>query len=284
MEKLILAVILAVVQTSPPTPRQAPNNPTGAAHPSQEERSPKNNVATQPVPVTNPSQSPSAQRNEAEHSAENAQNAITVRELPPVSITRNRADWGYWLFSLGMLIVGTLQAFILGFTIRAINRQTTVTQSSQRGWMVSSRPYIGPDSFNNLFYNCRAKNIGQTSCKILESGVGFSRTDSLANIPPVPIYSKKTQFNEIVVAPREWIAVKTELSPPLKAGEYEAMRDGKLFIYGYAFVKYLDIFSKTKEDIRETRFCHRCQAPPPGTPGYIINPCIEAPREYHKAT
>src|SRR5439155_22591790 len=44
---------------------------------------------------------------------------IRVVELPPVSVRRDVADWGYWAFSGLLVAVGVLQVWLLRGTLKA---------------------------------------------------------------------------------------------------------------------------------------------------------------------
>ncbi|MGD0099035.1 MAG: hypothetical protein ABSC60_01665 [Acidobacteriota bacterium] len=166
---------------------------------------------------------------------------------------------------------------------KAAKENTEFLINSERGWMVASNPSIG--NRGNLIYSCRVKNIGKTPCKIVEMGAQFRKIDSIKQIPPIPEYGDTMLFNQIVVAPNDSIpTMDAELLPPLLAGEFNAINSGKLFIYRYGFVKYLDIFDKDGNNIREARFCHCLEAFEESDSGFVIRPCIEAPAEYHRAT
>ena len=84
----------------------------------------------------------------------------------------------------------------------------------------------------------------------------------------------------MVVVPKDYFSMSAPL--PVTLEEYRHIKDGKLFVYGYGFVKYLEVFS---EEIRETRFCHCYEIADPSrliTEGF--RPCVESPDSYHKAT
>jgi hypothetical protein len=153
---------------------------------------------------------------------------------------------------------------------------------SERGWMVTRLPSMNSDR-GKIVYSCFIQNTGKTPCRIVKMGIRISKTDSFAKIPLIPDYGEAKHFNQILVAPIDSIHTeKAELL--LVDNEFQDVFSGKLFLYGYGFVRYLDIFARDERDIRETRFCHCSQAPEPGESGLIVRPCIEAPPEYHRAT
>ena len=88
MKYFALAVLLAVMQASPPVPRRAADN--------------------------------------SQQHTEDAQHTVGVSKLPTVTVTppkRDWADWGYWAFSALLVIVGALQIVLLCWTLRVIRRQ-----------------------------------------------------------------------------------------------------------------------------------------------------------------
>jgi len=165
--------------------------------------------------------------------------------------------------------------------------QPEIARRTERAWMVSFTPRM---PFNegtfDVDYECEATNVGRTPSRIVEVGIGFAKTARLSNIPQTPIFTEKKQFNKIVLAPNDCFPVSARLSPKLAQEEWQAVREGKLFLYAYGFITYLDVFGKSKRHIRETRFCHRSGPSEPNWPVRELYPCpfIEAPPEYHRAT
>ncbi|HTR46382.1 MAG TPA: hypothetical protein VMM16_03210 [Verrucomicrobiae bacterium] len=209
--------------------------------------------------------------------------------------------------TLALAVIGAVTACIAIRTLRYIACQTqtgTVTAraardnaqaviNSERAWMVGLKvdtKFDKPPKQNeNAVYFCKITNAGKTPSRILEVGMTFRRTENLHLVPPDPMttYQKGEifPFNKIVVPPNDHIPMYAALFPPLGEGEYSSFRNGKLLLYGYGYVKYLDVFSKDDRDFRETRFCHYYSIPTPNEPlAEGFRPCIEAPTEYHKAT
>ena len=167
-------------------------------------------------------------------------------------------------------------------TISAIAAKASADglKMSERAWMISCSPNMS-DSFAGQgackrTYVCVLKNAGRTPAMITEIGFGIGKTDSFDQIPRDPIYSPIWRFNKIVVAPNDSLYLREEWLPTvfLSHEDLQAIRNNRLFIYGYGFVNYLDFFSKNDEDFRQTRFCHS------GRTGDTY-PCIEAPPNYH---
>jgi hypothetical protein len=126
MQYIVLAVILAVMQALPPIPRQASDSPAGASkkvqnQPKSEQTDPKHSPAS-----VNADQTQSHDPHTGKQTGEDTPNSIKVSELPPVTVAgrgRDWADWGYWCFSLLLVIVGALQVWLLRSTLLAIQTQ-----------------------------------------------------------------------------------------------------------------------------------------------------------------
>jgi hypothetical protein len=123
MKSLLFAVLLAVMQTPAPVPRKSPDpndrtpqniksNPDGEKTPSQ-----------QPPTIVKPISAEPDQRDSHTPTAENAQQPITVRKLPPVSVMKDGIDRLSIFFTGVLIIVGSFGVRAAFRTLRAIGRQ-----------------------------------------------------------------------------------------------------------------------------------------------------------------
>jgi hypothetical protein len=126
MKVFALAVLLAVMQASPPVPRKATDSSTGASQTIQ------SNASSDKTPSTKPKsaiKSQSTQNNEQStdgQRTENAQQSVRITELPTVRVAPNKKDWmdyGLWAFNLLLALTGGLQIWLLWRTFGAIHRQ-----------------------------------------------------------------------------------------------------------------------------------------------------------------
>jgi hypothetical protein len=113
MKLLILAVLLAI-QTGPPVPGKT----SGVTDPKGHSLSqhPENNRAAlsqSPSSVNARINTPSNESSGHEGSRDQTQQSIKVGELPLVSIKKDPIDWGVWLFSFLLVVVGILQWCVL---------------------------------------------------------------------------------------------------------------------------------------------------------------------------
>jgi hypothetical protein len=268
MEKLILAVILAVIQATPP--------PSASQH--VKETSKTQQIQEPEAPKTNPAPNPLSTKN--------------VLYSRPSEVSRqgqgnNPAyDPHTWLDRLNGFSTLVIAIFAV-LTCIAVAYQVKTARRTDRAWMVTFEPEILFDgATSNVFYRCKITNIGRTPSRIVETGIGFGTATDLSQLPSPPAYTERIQYNRIVVAPDDSISMRIELCPPLSREDAQSIQAGKLFLYAYGFVRYLDVFGSRKRHTKETRFCH-CSDTRLSlryANEYPSRPCIEAPSEYHWAT
>ena len=198
---------------------------------------------------------------------------------------------------LVMSILTFIYVLITFFGLRVLQQQAKIAQIAadaakasadglklgERAWMIPRDPSIGymptESGTRNYTYFCKLRNFGKTPALITEVGFEIGIVDLLNHIPQPPKYTRTWPLNKITVAPDDFLYLRREwfASLALDVGQSQAVAEGNLFVYGYGFLRYLDLFSKNDADFRETRFCH-CLT------GGGFQPCIEAPPEYHRAT
>jgi hypothetical protein len=120
MKLLALTVLLAIMQTVPPVPRKTADNP----------------AQTTPAKADS---SGAAKADSGEQHPEDAQHTVGISKLPPVSVTRDWADWGIWVFSGLLVVVGFLQVWLLFRTWKTINKQNLLTEFAQQPWVELSK-------------------------------------------------------------------------------------------------------------------------------------------------
>lgn len=127
MKLLILTVILAVVQTSPPVPRQTTNGPSQTPSHSQKNASDNQYPISTATASGNASQrSVSNQQPTNNPTSPNAEQTVRVRELPSVSVSRNWADWILWGASGVLAVVSILGICVAIKTLKALKLQTRI--------------------------------------------------------------------------------------------------------------------------------------------------------------
>src|ERR1017187_4563540 len=124
MKTLVLAVLLAVAQAPSPVPRQASEKGTQGRQ--NVENKKKGNDATTGKPVLvgkehlgRPSK---PNGNEPAH-IDPAPSNIRISDIPPVTVNPGKWEKAYLWFSGGLVLVGSLQVWLLFGTLRTVRRQ-----------------------------------------------------------------------------------------------------------------------------------------------------------------
>src|SRR5690349_4752883 len=144
MKLAVFAVLLAIVQTAPPVPRQTSDDPTQGSKKAEEqaESNKTPTVKTTPKIATDNAASRNEDKGQSVTS-ENAQQTIGISKLPPVTVTppkKDWADWSYWGFNFLLVVVGSLQAALLWGTIRVLRRQLAVPYRAYLGILEPDKP------------------------------------------------------------------------------------------------------------------------------------------------
>jgi hypothetical protein len=130
MNLLLIAVLLTVMQTAPSAPRQASDDSDSTSQNITKKTT--DNKATseelraiveqvKPLPQEGASKTPES---------ENTEHSVKILKLPSLSITKDWADRTYWIFSLFLVIVGGLQAWLL-YQTRTVIREQADTMARQ---------------------------------------------------------------------------------------------------------------------------------------------------------
>ena len=115
----LFAVLFLTTQTPVPIPRQSVGSAT-STRAAVENEAKKNNAPTAPpMPVIDPASSPGEENHRGEQRDDNQPQSVAIRELPPVSVTKDLSDWGLWVFSLLLVVVGSAQALYVAKTLSA---------------------------------------------------------------------------------------------------------------------------------------------------------------------
>jgi hypothetical protein len=122
---LILAVLMAVTQTPSPIPPKALDSHTATG------QTVTNNPKSDKAPSTQPPTSVGTSVADQQHvgsttKSEDTQQAIRVRELPRVSITKDWSDWGIWAFNGLLVIVGAFQLLVLWRQAKIMKAQAEI--------------------------------------------------------------------------------------------------------------------------------------------------------------
>jgi hypothetical protein len=107
MKYLTFAVLLAVMQASPPVPRKAADNRTSTGHGIEQNASAnKQPAANSPSPVKAVTSDPQEKGAASEKAKDNEVNTVSVREFPAVSIHRDWLDYVALIFEGVLVVIG----------------------------------------------------------------------------------------------------------------------------------------------------------------------------------
>jgi hypothetical protein len=277
MKYAVLAVLLAVMQASPPVPRKAANNSGDGGKNVKQDSSRQQAPPSTPVVST-----PHVDQNSRETPSDaNAQETIVVSESAPVP--KAAKDWwdkAYVIFTGLLVIIGGLGVGFAVRTLRAIEWQAEETktaaqaaktgseaaQKSAEALIAIERPWVlishlmcsygifdpGDGKPRTMGYcNWRFRAYGSTPARIIEIGGAFRTVESIENLPAEPVYGKSPNFTDYtVIAPG---LESNDVRIPYESmadNPFSAHRDKPLVLMG--FVKYSDPFGTT----HETRFCY----------------------------
>jgi hypothetical protein len=133
MKFILLAVLLAIVETAPPIPGQAPDSAASTTKKVQKQpNSDQPNSANAPTPDISKA-TPDEKPKGNDKDTKDSQQSVRVTELPSVSISAKR-DWfdrSSLAFNFLLLLVAALQVVLTCLTIRLIRRQA-VEMTRQR--------------------------------------------------------------------------------------------------------------------------------------------------------
>lgn len=265
MKLALITVFLTVMQTAPPVPRQAAD--TSAQDAQQlKKNSPSDKQPVSPSPPL-ASFSEKPKRNEQppdDKTSLNAEQSIRIREVPPVSISRDWADWILWGASALLTLVGIFGIGLAYSTLNAIKHQTKAVNdsvgvmiNSERAWVLVEIGEIPnfqtqPSQLEFLWIRPAIRNYGNTVARIKRIRAIVRLVPDGQALPPQPEYplgqGADIQGVNLILPPN--IPIQ-----PIKLGvtgeEFAQIRQGRIFLYVHGFLEYWDL-GHTE---RRTAFC-----------------------------
>jgi hypothetical protein len=148
-----------------------------------------------------------------------AQTTVVVPDPVAVKVQRDKLDYGYWVFSLGLLIVGGLQVWIVWKTLGAIKRQadlmksqTDVQRANMRQWVVCE--FVKTEYEGNIYEGRELVRLLPISIKLQ----AVNRTNLPLTITRIvtrisrPVAGRDTSWETFEVEERE-------ILPPMIGGQ-----------------------------------------------------------------
>jgi hypothetical protein len=283
MKLLIVAALLLVQAPSRATNSKPENIPVEQSQPEQAQAPPDTTTAQ-----------PSPQVPEPEYK-------LTVREIPAVTVRKDWVDWGVWVFSALLVVVGFLQWSVLKTqanlleehaehlenlaisardNAKAARDNAQAIINSERAWIIVSPlddcPAIGfipepgdevgpPGREARNVFSASVKNSGNTPARIIELRVKYKQVSRLVDIPKKPDYEPRLPSDdEVLLVKDDSISAFAFLEPNiiLSKGEMERVVRQESFLYAYGIAIYEDSFRQR----HETRFGYIYHMPLGGDP------------------
>src|SRR5256885_1357941 len=130
MNYAVLAVLLTIMQAVPPVPRHTSDEATSGSRKVQQnsggQKASPPPAPVEPAPPTKPQQ-PSA----SAPSEPNGKQDIAIRELPPVSVSKDLWDLSGWGFGFVLMLAGILGVCAAVRTLRAIEKQARLMKAQE---------------------------------------------------------------------------------------------------------------------------------------------------------
>jgi hypothetical protein len=280
MKWLALAVLLAVVQTNPPVPRKAADANTSKGQPIQNDTNADKKTSNETTPVVQTGQPPPAQNTNPDNGANDAEKTIRVRELPPVSVTRDWMDCLTLMFSailLGVGIVGVYAAYktlgemkvqreTMQGQLTAMQNQFTEMKRQNDIIISKERLRISMDDPEKLSFPFAGPHrvqfaltfSGTTTGDILKSFATVGISDSRKTQPEDPIFAPKITNLPSKINPAEkktfnasaWFVPRITISK----NEVDEIVAGVKFVHFWGFVRFTDAFFDVSHIERTMRF------------------------------
>jgi hypothetical protein len=206
MKTFALAVLLAVMQASPPIPRQTSDADAGKGQPVQTHADTDKKPAAQSAPVVQTVGTPPNQSANPTKGNENAEHPVRIRELPPVSVMRDWMDCLALVFSAILLIVGICGVRAAYKTLKAIEQQVAemkAQREAMQGQLTTMQGQLGQMESSSVQTTAliaatqKSANAAKTSADIVarvavptlaveKFGFGYTGSASMAAILQFP--------------------------------------------------------------------------------------------------
>jgi hypothetical protein len=168
-------------------------------------------------------------------------------------------QWGIWIFTFLLVVVGALQAWWLRVTWKAVQKQGIAQNTAERAWIIISpevwdpkllpMPPAGPAPWN--VFQVSIKNIGRTPAHLTKIAVRYRNLDKsqFENPPEEPEYGMMVSLQGLILVPKDSYGLTVPLEPRsvLTDEDIRLIHTAKSFLYFYAFVAYVDVFGGTHE-------------------------------------
>jgi len=254
MKPLLIAVLLAIMQAPPPVQGQPADDAAGSGQNIAGQSEKHNKGAPAPtVPIHKDDSSPRAEPESGKVASDDAQKPVRIGELPPVSVRKDWADWGVWIFSGLLVVVGFLQVWLLCGTLRTVRRQAGLlaeqislmrdtAQRQLRAYVLVSAALLKFKRPDVPEAQIHFKNFGQTPAYEMDGWIGMYIGDypPAGILPPAPYNLRKGK--EPLAPGRASIHIIPR-DPPIQIEYLRLLGTPQGTIYVYGEIRYKDAFN-----------------------------------------
>ena len=166
------------------------------------------------------------------------------------------------------ILRNSVRAARKGAKAALLNAQAVI--NSERAWLLATPELpdkLRPgDASRVTRFKWSIKNVGRTPARILETDAVAWRVADMQGIPKQPRYEgdRPVSLSGLLLVPGDSVPIYWLIEPvgdPLTVEQVAQIKESKLTLFAYGFVKYLDIFDNP---VHTTRFCHTYFYPRPG--------------------
>jgi hypothetical protein len=260
MKLLALAVLLAVMQATPPSPRQTANNSTGTPA-NVQSKSAADQKRPLPVPAAIEADANGTTKgNSGEQHPADAEHTVVISKVPPVSVMKDSPDRGIWWFNLLLVVVGGLQAIILLMQWRLFRRQTIFQEVGFTQWIELVEWRVEPSPI--------------LPAEILDVSFGiYNPSDYLMTIQfvCVDINGQQTNLNLMKTLPRNR-TTHVGISLSVTAEQKQLRQDSSLPLFIDGYIEFINILkAKQSQLFRGGIVCDKMKA--------VFVDCTKAPTD-----
>lgn len=230
---LLLTVLLTVVQTAPPVPRQTTNSAASASAKVQKKGNSHQAAPAPSQPPANANTTPPPDNKGQNQSANDAEHAVVIRKSVPVTVSTQRDwfDWGVWVFSGLLVVVGILQGIILWRQAKIMRTHAehlenltaaleTTNKQSALFFKLEKRPWVGV-SRPLLLLDKQSTKPGQ---------YGFTLRYVVKNFGTAPAFNTIVAFEDTIDDPNDYKLIKAKVAEARNSGENIVKLTGDLLL------------------------------------------------------
>ncbi len=202
---LAILTVLAFTQAPVPVPRVATAPPVSTSGNSKHHSEGDKNASEPSTPLINKQvKTISPDDHGGNQAGHDEEHTTKITDLPPISVVQNRKTgwdifyaWGQWVFTLGLVIVGALQVWLL--------KQTRDDIHTQAGWMETQTEHIR-----------RQADMAERQARLISTQAGFmaEQTTILADSVKAAQESARAAVENIdVTVSKERARLRVEVQP-----------------------------------------------------------------------